>query len=376
MPYSNVAYYGLSLALGGAEFPLAPDDSFWVQRKSPTQRQDDLLADTGHDHSAEIALLEYEKMEWAAAYYSDHNYWNDHFTSWYKNYATIERRQKSKLTWAVSGGGIHFEPFDPWDTDNYKVTSGDTYGSTEVEAPKIPKDGEVGLVIGLAPRLWDWNLNYNAWHYSPHFDATPDILFKRSRSKSGSCWATTSPAVRTFGGLTNRLLLVDSQLPGGIYGPAVTHGPTHNTTVGFDGSPSAYDHIVLMLDRRINSLGEGSGLSIAASEDISWQSSQTPWTNYLLERTDAAISVHTAVSDVGRLAGAFQYGGSPFSYYVWRRTPRSGGDLVLSSGLDSTNNFTSGEPSITGSYITKEFNSYGRSFAYFDPSNLYDHQVV
>jgi hypothetical protein len=362
--------YGLSFVLNGTGYSLAPATPQWVERKSPAQRQADLIAldeETGSDHSAEIALLDYEIAEWEAAYETPQTYWNPINLEWSRNYATFEKKLTANSSFAVDCSGQNFESFNPFDTVNFKMTQGD-FEDDEV-APsrlraKVRRAITYDLRIGLIAQRWNFTVQYLAWHYQARFDANPSRVVKHVRNESGSVKATTAPLVDSV--FSNVYPKQESEYEAGVFS-SITHTSSSTTLTGL---PDEANHIIFLLEND----NDADGLIPILTSDLDFESSDPPFTVTLIERSDATISITQADSEEGKLVGVFSVAGESFN--VYRKTTLSRGGSVYSGPIDAVRFMFSSVDPFFINYVNPQLQSRSRDFTYYDPSNLRDHVTV
>jgi hypothetical protein len=373
MSFLHAQDYGLSFVLNGTTYPLSPSTPEWIERKSPTERQADLITldeETGSDHSAEIALLEFEIAEWAAAYESLETYWNPVNLDWERNYANFKKRLTGNADFSLACSGPNFEAFDPFDTANFKVTQGD-FEDDEVEVEKLKskvrRATTYDLRIGLIPQRWNFEINYFAWHYQARFDENPSRVVKHVRTGSGSLAAITAPFVlSTDPGEINTFTRTVSTYAAGVFSSITSV----NSEVVLTGLPDETNHLFYKFENDVDATGLNPVLSI----DLAFELSDPPFTLTLIERSNANITVTQADSPAEKLVGLFSVRGDTF--FVYRKTSLGRGGSVYSGPFDAVSTrFSSPDPFFI-SYVNPILQSLSRDFSYYDPSNLRAHDTV
>lgn len=148
-------HFGMVFYLGGKANAILQANGNWKADPTPDERLATVLAQIeAEGETPELVeirdniLLEIEELE--PANYTDKLRWDDE----YREYAVPTARLDAKgtgRTWKIGTTGISFEPFNPFDTVNFKVTEG-IFDDEEVAAPKL--DGKTILYVLLAPQNW------------------------------------------------------------------------------------------------------------------------------------------------------------------------------------------------------------------------------
>lgn len=145
---------GMSVVLGTKEYAITEANSKYRANKTPEQRLATVEAQIEAGSTPELEekrdniLLEIEEL--LPADYSEPLRWDNE----YREYAVPEAFLKAEAngkTWEVKTTGIFYEPFNPFDTENFKVTQGG-FGDDELPAPKL--NGKDVLYVLLAQQNW------------------------------------------------------------------------------------------------------------------------------------------------------------------------------------------------------------------------------
>jgi hypothetical protein len=369
LPYSNASDYGISLQLAGQEKVLAPSNSAWKEY-SPYLTQADLLERqaNGEDVTEELADNALEIEEWEALYDTPETFWIEPNVTWHRNWGYYSKKISSKLTYAVLNTGQAFEPYDPFDTDNYKVTEGNTYGSDEVAAPKLDPSVANDLRIGLIPRIWEYTLNYTSWHAQELFSPSELRIWKRSASYNGELCSITTPYFRylvpgPYQGI-NKFTVNDPEYPDGVFHPSgfLSNVQNNFSYVETNGLPINFDdvHLFNKVGGPDGSSGVStSGLGFANLEDEAFEDDpeEPGQPRILFERSDSTISVTEKDLSPGDLVGFFSFNSA--GYHVWKKTAESRGASIYSGVFDN--------------YSGNIWKSRQRDFEDYDPSSLYVH---
>lgn len=146
--------FGMSVVLGTKEYEISSTNAKYQANKTPEQRLDAVNAQIALGSTPELIekrdniLLEIEEL--LTADYVEPLRWDNE----YRDYAVPEAFLKAEAdgkTWEVKTTGIFYEPMNPFDTVNFKVTQG-TFFDDEIAAPKL--NGKDILYVLLQPQNW------------------------------------------------------------------------------------------------------------------------------------------------------------------------------------------------------------------------------
>jgi hypothetical protein len=145
---------GMSVVLGSKEYEISSINPKYQANKTPEQRLDAVNAQIALGSTPELIekrdniLLEIEEL--LTADYAEPLRWDNE----YREFAVPEaflRAEANGKAWEVKTTGIFFEPFNAFDTENFKVTE-NSFSDDEVAAPKL--NGKDVAYVLLAPQNW------------------------------------------------------------------------------------------------------------------------------------------------------------------------------------------------------------------------------
>jgi hypothetical protein len=353
LPYANADDYGISLKLGAVSKPLVEANPDWVAYEPDDDN-------------------EFEVDEWEAAYDSDFTFWIEPNVTWHRNYGFYKTKPARKSTYAVENSGIAFEPFDPFDTTNYKVTEGE-FADSEVAAPRLSPSKANDLRLGLIPRRWEYTLEYVGWHYQDVFSPVPESrIWKKDYLYNGELPAITLPYFEyntpsTYAGI-NKFPVQTSEWDAGLFSSITSSFDSVET----DGLPVGFDNIYLFRKLELSPTPVTAALIDVELPFETGDLDHPGNDRTLFERSDATIDITEKDLAAGDLVGLFSVNGQAF--YVYRKTSEVRGASIYSGPYDSiqldARNFY---PPLFDDYINPSWQSRTRDFAYFDPSNVYAH---
>jgi hypothetical protein len=145
---------GMSVVLGTKEYAIVEANSKYRANKTSEERLAIVEAQIEAGSTPELIekrdniLLEIEEL--LTADFTEPLRWDNDYRAYAVPEAFLQAEANGK-TWEIKTTGIYFEPFNPFDTDNFYVTEGN-FGDEEVEAPKL--NGKDILYVSLAPQNW------------------------------------------------------------------------------------------------------------------------------------------------------------------------------------------------------------------------------
>ena len=169
---SSSDVFELSVKLGSKEIPITSTSPDFKAGLTPEERLVIVEAQIAQGSTPELVLkrdnilLEIEEL--LTADNTEKLRWDND----YRDFAVPEGYVKSIAsgkTWEVKTTGIFYEPFNPFDTVNYKVVvlddpffpEGNPFTDEEVAAPKL--NGRDALYIVLKPQNWQSTFVLNIW---------------------------------------------------------------------------------------------------------------------------------------------------------------------------------------------------------------------
>jgi len=392
LPFLHSVDYGLSFHFGATDQIISSVNNKWKERLSPTERIAKLEA-ASSDHSAEIALIEHEEAEWAAPFtlfdptvISSQNFWHILFVDWWRNYAALKlKKLSSAAKYSVDFIGTFpvFEPFDPWDTDNYKVTMGG-FDDDEVEPPKIRKaQGAELITIGLMPVWWDYVIAGTQWGYDRGI--THSGFWKRTFTDHGSIVGYPSPIAderdSNYPGVFNEYVVRTTAMgPDGLLDPPFNDFT--DTTVQSDGLPTTAEVSAAgspYSSQRVNQIVAGLAMQGhgTTNQVFSGDFPSSPGYNIeTVEVTNSSLTITIADTPVGALVGRVFYKKLNQSFFIYRKTAVERGQSVYDGPYDGLS-YTCYP--INGSVFNlycMPVNSQNRSFTDFDPNDDNEHHEV
>lgn len=194
--------YGVSFLLGSKANPIQEANGNFKLDPTPEQRLATVLAQIeSQGETPELVekrdniLLEIEELQ--PSNYTDKLRWDDPLRDWAVPTTRLEAKGSGN-TWQIAVSAVYFEPFNPFDTENYKVTQG-SFGDEEVPAPRL--NGKDILYVLLTPQTW-----YTTSVWDGYTRTGANIVEKRHFTVLSTAIALTAPA-----GLTAHLTS-DSQM--------------------------------------------------------------------------------------------------------------------------------------------------------------------
>jgi hypothetical protein len=362
LPYETASDYGITLKLNGGTKNLSPANDEWIAYEP------DL------DNANEVA-------EWAAAYGSAQTFWVPINTDWHRKYGYYEKKLARRYTYAIASSG-NFEPFDPFDTVNYKVTQG-AYADPEVAAPRLNHKEVNDLRFGLIPKIWDVAVTYFSWWYQPDPTFTvPNRIWKRSNSVSGIMTAITTPYFNEVGGFTlancNKFTVNFTDFDGG---GVTSHFSTWNHSQVIeetDGIPAPFDDIHRVIHMELLQLSSSEYImSRIGARDLTFTNEGDFPANSKehLDSTHATLAITERDRAAGDLVGIFSLNEELFR--VYRKTADVRGGVIYSGGHD-------GLLGARSTAFYPDFDTYTNpiqsrtdiDFNYYDPTNALDHMTA
>jgi len=361
LPYQFAADYGVSFKLGGQTKVLAPATEQW-KAYSPYDTRDDLLElqERGQDVTAELANNAYEIEEWEAAFRADKTYWVEFLRDHHRQWGFYRKRLSKQSTYSIESTGPCFEPFDPFDTDQYKVTLG-SFASAEVAAPQLKSGVDNDVRFGLIPRAWSFTVNYTCWFFQFTFSFPVGRIWKRDFTIEGEAFAPTLPHIQPQSGALapNEFPYQTSEWADGLFTGITTTDQMLDTT----GLPAPSDTTYKFLK-----------LAPFPEEEFDFTNAPESGGNsrWPIERSDCSISISERNIEPGELVGMFEVNG--LSHNVFRKTTATRGAAVYSGDYNSP--FGPGLAFVLvdfDDYINPSWQSLSRDYSYYDPHNLYLH---
>jgi hypothetical protein len=389
LPWSLGEKYGVRFVL--ADSPIIADDidSKWMLAPPPTDP--DQLAAWNNPLSA--ALLSTSNT-------STVNFWWTPFNDWARNFGFISRAtiKRSSIHWKVENiNPVEiFEPFDPFDTTNFKVTAG-LYTDPEV-IPAFTKAKTQSLVIILVPKLWSYHVEGVQWAFryavaGPLFSAVE----KRTYTQDGLMYPLTSPFNTILVGANPPSSLTSLNTTRTVRTPLAGAPPTNGSSsasiaVTVSGLPKleGYTPDPTYSDPDNNSLKQWLDLGIprgawaGVDNDTSYSGSfpeELGDVTALLEMSDCLLRLQVADTPTGALVGIVV---TDRVSYVYRRSPVAAGSIIYEGGYDGLR-VTDNLIRVTDDLLipsTLSFPGYptsgpvsaSRSFEYFDPGDHWLHE--
>ncbi|HEX8090035.1 MAG TPA: hypothetical protein VF762_14335 [Blastocatellia bacterium] len=369
--------YGVSLFLNAAEEPLDRER----QITNPLE--------------IEEQAADFEEM-YPPGNTSNQNFWHKLHAAYWKNYARVSKPTiKRNSTYRIECSGINFEPFDPFDTTNFKVTRG-AFDSEEIPAPKVDlaktKKRRNTLRLGLFPMWWRFELTYYEWAHALFFDVdNPGAWYRKTVTQAGEIYARTSPLAEwtsveneEFNAYTfNRNT---DELAGSAVNVTITGLPP------LGALPSGYwldnmsDEQILLFRDVGKMLFEFGGSDLAF--EFTFSNGSDGWPNDpvlnplegagstlhdAVYRSDCTAEIAVADTPIGALVGAVEYNNERWN--VYRKTAAIRGASIYSGPLDGL--FAGQGYDAVGDPAHKNIGMYpssaAKDFSDFDPGNTQPH---
>jgi hypothetical protein len=320
-------------------------------------------------------------------------------TWWMDHGAVTERKFSRSSKWAIGTDNLIYEPFDPWDLTNFKVTSGSTYASPEIPLPPIAANvaGIQDVQVGLVGRFWDVSLTFKEWGaYSDFGNPPPAAQYLYQRGGSGSfqmlgmtcpyasilfAHDATTPAIRkdttiswSWDGshyCTNAAVNGFAELDG-----LPPQGAAFSAASGV-GNPHSNFLMRVVRDRWIRrGQADPGGVSVSYSGPRPYEGSSTVFPRFAtstqpptIANSDTSMTMTIAATPIGALVGKVRYAG--LLYNIWRKTVNPGGAPVYSGAYEELDSFGTLAP-----MTVRPFYGESNSFGTFDPLNIAAHITV
>ena len=369
MPHDNGDPFGLSLRLNSVDYALNAADDKWVELVITIPEE---IAEQAADFS--ILIL--------SGTTSSQNFWPDTFQAWIKNYAELKPQKKTKTyRWRLDAGGGFYEPFDPFDIVNYKVTNG-AYSDPEV-VPLILGSRSINPVkvqVGITPKRWDVTASYVDWQVDE--SSVPFNIYKRTRTVQAFIIGFSCPFIMTSNSAEDTILLpLNSSsfdrrpIPvNGIF--QTPFGSTSVVTATMDGTPQAvFSGPTDFSDPNMNMLARLVAFRMGATGGVNRiVSGEFPDGLIDFGSTNATLTIVTAALPAGSLVGKLTAQGK--TYHVYRRTPTAGGDVVYDGPYDGLEGQVDPSAPNNSGYKDTTPLSVARDFSDWDPGSLYTHTTI
>jgi hypothetical protein len=154
---------GMSVVLGSKEYAIVEANSKYRANKTPEERLAIVEAQIAAGSTPELIekrdniLLEIEEL--LPADFTEPLRWDNDYRAYAVPEAFLQAEANGK-TWEIKTTGMYFEPFNPFDTENFYVTEGN-FGDEEVAAPKL--NGKDTLYVALSPQNWLCTATYDSF---------------------------------------------------------------------------------------------------------------------------------------------------------------------------------------------------------------------
>lgn len=229
---------------------------------------------------------------------------------------------------------FHFEPFDLFDTDNFKITkrlaaesTPSTFDSEEVAAPRIKVSASSKqTLVYLVPKLWKFELNWirqltDQWDDNLGLpNSVVQVPWSTPRSLTGYLSAFSSPLV-----LTGWETPINASSFFFTNHPAYLHAYGDTAWLRDDTSDDAFLRFMMQLSMNLS----GVGSEIIPQDPSTPQPPQANAQPYHYVRTDltaqsdATIAITQEGAPVGMLVGGIETADDDGARYrVWRKTAR------------------------------------------------------